>query len=82
MGGLPYDRLVIGNLSNAQKCLEKAVQDFGAISFLKVSPTIIIEPHEFIDQGLSEVKKSLLSKVAYYAGAKEVKVVAARSLPN
>ena len=70
-------RLLIGNLSVAEKCLEKAIQDFGAISFLKVSPTIIIQPHDFIEDGLSEVEESLLSKIAYYAGAKEVRVVAA-----
>jgi hypothetical protein len=71
------NRLLIGKLSAAQKCLEKAVKDFGAISFLKASPTIIIQPHEFIEEGLSEVEESLLSKVAFYAGAKEVQVVVA-----
>ena len=70
-------RLLIGNQSVAEKCLEKAVQDFGAIGFLKVSPTIVIQPHEFIEGGLSDVEESLLSKIAYYAGAKEVRVVVA-----
>ena len=70
-------RLLIGNLTEAKKCLEKAVQDFGAISFLKASPTITIQPHEFIEGGLSEVEESLLSQVAYNAGAKEVRVVVA-----
>lgn len=71
------NRLLIGNLPVAKKCLEKAVQDFGAISFFKTSPTITIQPHEFVEGGLSEVEESLLSTVAYYAGAKEVNVVLA-----
>jgi hypothetical protein len=71
------NRLLIGNLTVAIKCLGKAVEDFGAISFLKASPTIIIQPHDLIEGGLSEVEESLLNKVAYNAGAKEVRVVVA-----
>lgn len=68
-------RLLIGEFSVAERFLENAVKEFGAIGFFKRSPKIIIQPHEFLEGGLSEVEDRVLREVALRAGAREVHVV-------
>jgi rod shape-determining protein MreB len=68
-------RLLIGKFFVAESCLTNAVKEFGAIGFFKRSPKITIQPHEFLEGGLSEVEDRVLREIAMGAGAREVHVV-------
>ncbi|MBA6390965.1 hypothetical protein H4J38_09285 [Colwellia sp. BRX10-3] len=68
-------RLLIGKFFVAESCLKNAVKEFGAIGFFKRAPKIIIQPHEFLEGGLSEVEDRVLREIALGAGAREAHVV-------
>jgi hypothetical protein len=68
-------RLLIGKFYVAEECLKNAVKEFGAIGFFKRAPKIIIQPHEYLEGGLSEVEDRILREIALGAGAREAHVV-------
>jgi hypothetical protein len=68
-------RLLIGKFFVAEGCLKNAVKEFGASGFFKRAPKIIIQPHEFLEGGLSEVEDRVLREIALGAGAREVHVL-------
>jgi hypothetical protein len=68
-------RLLIGKFFVAEECLKNAVKEFGAIGFFKRAPKIIIQPHEYLEGGLSEVEDRILREIALGAGAREAHVV-------
>ncbi|MGB6136004.1 MAG: hypothetical protein WBG74_05440 [Shewanella sp.] len=68
-------RLLIGKFYVAEECLKNAVKEFGAIGFFKRAPKIIIQPHEYLEGGLSDVEDRILREIALGAGAREAHVV-------
>tara|TARA_R110002167_G_scaffold297462_2_gene501781 strand:+ start:210 stop:518 length:309 start_codon:yes stop_codon:yes gene_type:complete len=68
-------RLLIGKFYVAEECLKNAVKEYGAIGFFKRAPKIIIQPHEYLEGGLSEVEDRILREIALGAGAREAHVV-------
>jgi hypothetical protein len=68
-------RLLIGKFYVAEECLKNAVKEFGAIGFFKRAPKITIQPHEYLEGGLSEVEDRILREIALGAGAREAHVV-------
>jgi hypothetical protein len=68
-------RLLIGKFFVAEECLKNAVKEFGAIGFFKRAPKITLQPHEYLEGGLSEVEDRILREIALGAGAREAHVV-------
>ncbi|GGP74680.1 hypothetical protein [Shewanella ulleungensis] len=68
-------RLLIGKFFVAESFLKNALKEFGAISFFKRAPKITIQPHEFLEGGLSDIEDRVLREIALGAGAREAHVV-------
>jgi len=67
-------RLLVGQFSAAEQALKKGMQELFGGKLFATSPTVLIQPMEQCDGGLSEVEERVLRELALAAGARQVVV--------
>lgn len=71
--GFSHQRMLVGNFTEAQRCLKAAVSEARGSGF-SMSISVVIHPREKIDGGLTQVEERLLQELAASAGASKVVV--------
>ena len=75
-------RLLIGNFAPAVQCLQQAIRSSRSNSLFKISPSLLIQPMEMNEGGLSEIEDKVLREWALGAGARKVVLWIGTELSN
>jgi rod shape-determining protein MreB len=67
-------RLLVGRFGIAQQALRKAFRELIGGGLLAVAPSVVMQPLEMIEGGLSDVEERILRELAIGAGARKVAV--------
>ncbi len=62
-------RLLVGNFTEAESTLKKLLQAISTRRWLRVAPTIVIQPLEMTEEGLSQIEERIFRELALAAGA-------------
>ena len=65
-------RLLVGEFKIAEECLSQAIKETLPGRWLKIAPTVLFQPMEMIEGGLSFVETRCLEELCQGAGAAKV----------
>lgn len=65
-------RLLVGEFSIAESLLRGLLKKINAGKWFTVSPSVVIQPMEMCEGGLSSVEERVLKELAFGAGARKV----------
>lgn len=75
--GFSTERLLVGQFTEATRCLSEGLKALGITGFFKMNNlTLIMIPKEMTDGGLSQVEGRTLRELAMDVGASTVELVA------
>ncbi len=75
-------RLLVGNFSQAEACLQQAVRTMLPKRFIPRRPAVLIQPMEMIEGGLSQVEERILNELVLGTGAYKVVLWLGRELDD
>jgi rod shape-determining protein MreB len=75
-------RLLIGTFAPAQQCLKQAIRSAAPHSWFTARPSLLIQPMEMNEGGLSEIEEKILRECALGAGARKIIVWVGAELSN
>jgi hypothetical protein len=72
--GFTSSRLLVGQFSQASRCLREALGQLPGKGWIKRSPRLLLHPMALCEGGLSEVEERLLRELGLSAGAHQVRL--------
>lgn len=75
-------RLLVGNFTQAETCLQQAIENLVPKRFIPRPIAVLIQPMEMIEGGLSQIEERILNELALGAGAYKVVLWVGRELAD